>query len=312
MHLAFGRKRVSLMRSLLIACTGLALLVGCSSSGSLNKAAEQAVALAETAERGDAAWLDARRLAERAADGDVRTAEMAGIIGRSMVLGPDSSEVVAGAETYLIAGLEEDPSLHWLLGLGYENGWYGQEPNADLGCTHYVSAAEEKLSASYWKLGLCYLNGTGLEQNDVSAFEWMEKAANAGDQNGMVSLAVLYAKGQGTEKDPATAASWYTAAVRAAGPNYPHALRGLGAMHLLGELENGIQQRGYALLEIAHAEGDAVAGRILGQVQPLDEEQRVAVDVQREFLMNFYKIAERRAPVETDEQAGETAKGSAD
>ena len=60
-------------------------------------------------------------------------------------------------------------------------------------------------------------------------------------------------------------------------------------MHLF-ELEDGIQQRGYALLELAGDEGDAVAKRLLTRVDALDETQRKAVNVQKAFLTNFYKL----------------------
>lgn len=255
-------------------------------------AAEQAHLIAETAELGDAAWLEARELAQKAVEQDAgQKKAMAGIIGRSFVLGPDHESRAGDAETYLIDGLELDPKLHWLLAKGYENGWYGEidKPRA---CGHFLeSAMEAKLNGAYWPLALCYLNGTGVEANAETAFEWMDKSANAGDQNGMVSLAVLYATGQGTEKNLNMAATWYETAIHAKGPNRAQAMRGLGAMHLF-ELPDGVQQRGYALLELAKREGDPVAARLLTKVSALDETQRKAVDVQKEFLTNFYKLSE--------------------
>lgn len=273
----------------------LAIVLGaCAQSGAAKAdlAAEQASVIAQTAELGDAAWLEARSLAQEAvANDESRKIEMAGIIGRSLVLGPDNETRASEAEAYLVAGLQEDKSLHWLLAKGYDNGWYGEVDKAR-GCEHYLAAATEAtLNGAYWPTALCYLNGTGVEQNDQTAFEWMDKSANAGDQSGMVSLAVLYAKGQGTDKDLNMAATWYETAIRADGPNRAQALRGLGAMHLF-ELEDGVQQRGYALLELAKGEGDAVAARLLTRVSRLDEDQRIAVNVQKEFLTNFYKLAE--------------------
>jgi len=212
-----------------------------------------------------------------------------GIIGRSLVLGPDNETRAAEAEAYLVEGLGADEKLHWILAKGYDNGWYG-EVDKTRACGHYILAAEDaKLNGAYWPTALCFLNGTGVPQDAETAFSWMEKSAKAGDQSGMVSLAVLYATGQGTDKDLDMAATWYQTAIRTEGSNRAQALRGLGAMHLF-ELEDGIRQRGYALLELAKEEGDTVAERLLGRVGALDEGQRQAVNVQKEFLTNFYQL----------------------
>ena len=282
------------MKPVYLACTLLLLSAACAPSASnrATQAAEQAFAIANVAELGDETWLEARKLAREAVAGDqTQKVAMAGIIGRSLVLGPDHETRAPEAEAYLIEGLPSDVKLHWILAKGYDNGWYG-EVDKEKACTHFLAAAEEaKLNGSYWPLALCYLGGTGVEQNPVTAFEWMEKSANAGDQSGMVSLAVLYATGQGAEKDLNAAATWYETAIRTDGPNRAQALRGLGAMHLF-ELEDGIKQRGYALLELAQTGGDPVAERLLTRVAALDEEQRKAVDVQKEFLSNFYQLKE--------------------
>ena len=252
--------------------------------------AEQAAKIAETAQLGDEAWLEARKLAQEAAATDeTQRVAMSGIIGRSLVLGPDNETRASDGEAYLLAGLPSDAKLNWILAKGYDNGWYG-EIDKVRACEHFLAAAEDaKLNGAYWPVALCYLNGTGVEQSAETAFEWMTKSANAGDQSGMVSLAVLYATGQGTEKDLNAAATWYETAIRTEGANRAQALRGLGAMHLF-ELEDGIKQRGYALLELAQTGGDPVAEKLLTRVAALTEDQRQAVDVQKEFLSNFYQL----------------------
>ena len=266
--------------------------VGCAQPGAERGkiAAEQALLVAEGAELGDERWLEARALAQEAVQADAGlTVPMAGVIGRSLVLGPDNETRAVDAEAYLVQGLAEDVRLHWLLAKGYDNGWYGEIDKARA-CEHFLAASNEaKLNGAYWPTALCFLNGTGVAQDADAAFAWMSKSAEAGDQSGMVSLAVLYATGQGTDKDLNQASTWYETAIRTAGPNRAQALRGLGAMHLF-ELEDGIQQRGYALLELAGDEGDAVAKRLLTRVDALDETQRKAVNVQKAFLTNFYKL----------------------
>lgn len=233
--------------------------------------------------------MEARALATTAYEAGYETTQMAGIIGKSMLLGTDSDVAAADSETFLLEGVDDDPSLHWYLAKGYENGWYG-EIDAERGCEQYIAAAQANLNGAYWPTGICYVNGTGIEKDEARAFEWMTKSANAGDQNGMVSLAVFYATGQGTEKDTKLAATWYETAIRTAGPNRAQALRGIGALHLFDELEDAIAQRGYAFLELASEAGDTVAPRLLERVAKLDETQRNAVDVQKEFLTNFYQL----------------------
>lgn len=282
------------MKSLYFACALALGLTACAPSGPERAAvaAEQAVALVQDAKLGDESWLEARKLAREAAKADPKLqTEMASIIGRSLVLGPDNETRASEAEPYLLEGLANDKKLHWILAKGYDNGWYG-DIDKERACGHFILAAEDaKLNGAYWPAALCHMNGTGVAQNAETAFTWMDKSANAGDQNGMISLAVFYATGQGTEKDLKMAATWYETAIRTKGENRAQALRGLGAMHLF-ELEDGIQQRGYALLELAEGEGDAVAKRLLLRVDALDEEQREAVDVQKRFVTNFYKLAE--------------------
>ena len=265
---------------------------GCAQSGveKAKSAAEKALVIADAATLKDEAWLEARALAQEAVSTDPSlTASMAGVIGRSLVLGPDNDDRVGEAESYLLQGLEEDNRLNWLLANGYDNGWFGEVDKAKA-CDHYLTASvDAKITGDYWPTALCYLNGTRAEKDEQIAFDWMTKSAKAGDQSGMVSLAVLYATGQGTDKDYNQASTWYETAIRAKGPNRAQALRGLGAMHLF-ELEDGIHQRGYALLELAREDGDDVAKRLLLRVADLDETQRKAVDVQKSFLSNFYKL----------------------
>jgi len=168
------------MKSVYFACAVMLLGAACAPSAATKAAqvAEKATKIAETAELGDEAWLEARALAHEAA-------------------------------AYLVAGLPGDAKLNWILAKGYDNGWYG-EIDKDRACEHFLAAAEvAKLNGAYWPVALCYLNGTGVEQDAGTAFEWMTKSANAGDQSGMVSLAVLHATGQGTEKDLNAAATWY-------------------------------------------------------------------------------------------------------
>ena len=286
------------MRTILGCAAAICLSVGCAPSAPVQSAEEisaaRATELAADKELGDEAWLDVRRLAIEASGDDALQADMAGLIGRSYVMGPDRAEFAAEAVPYLEQAVAVDREAHWLLGRGFELGWFG-EADAERSCKHYAAAAEAKINGAYWPVGVCYLNGNHVAEDAGKAFEWMDKSANAGDVNGMVSLAALYATGQGTEKNPNMAATWYATAIRVEGPHRAQAMRGLGAMHLFGELEGGIQQRGYAFLELAVEEGDPVAEKLLNRVSTLTEDQRAAVETHKEFLNNFFELTEEDA-----------------
>ena len=58
--------------------------------------------------------------------------------------------------------------------------------------------------------------GKDVDRDYAAALKWYRKAADLGDTNSMLSLAVLYAEGQGVAKDKRMAADWLR---RAAGGN---------------------------------------------------------------------------------------------
>lgn len=213
--------------------------------------------------------------------------------GMALVSAEGDTTNAIGAEQFFLDGLAYDPvdtDAMLMLARGYENGWYGAGEDTARACGFYLQAAELDFAAAYWRTGMCFLNGEGVEKNDATAFEWIEKSADAGAQDGLVSFAMMTAMGQATEKDPAKAAAAYGLAIRHGGPLKAHAMRGLGGMHLFGELPESNPTFGYALLEIAKEIGDPMAPRLLARVSELKPDIRAAVEAEKLRLRAEYKI----------------------
>jgi hypothetical protein len=54
-----------------------------------------------------------------------------------------------------------------------------------------------------------YENGSGVQQDDVAAVSWYQKAANQGDSHAQNNLGFMYQRGRGVAHDDAAAVSWY-------------------------------------------------------------------------------------------------------
>jgi TPR repeat protein len=79
----------------------------------------------------------------------------------------------------------------------------------------YRSEAESGSARAQSILGDMYSKGFGVSKDEVEAFKWYSKAAEATDQGGFggrgapYNLGFLYAEGRGVAKDEAVAIKWY-------------------------------------------------------------------------------------------------------
>ena len=91
--------------------------------------------------------------------------------------------------------------------------------------------------ASYaqWRLAMMHLNGIGTPADPEEAYRWVVRASDAGDVGAMISRGVMLAIGQGVAEDDAAARLWYQRAAESRDVNFPHALRALGGMLVLGQ-----------------------------------------------------------------------------
>ena len=58
-------------------------------------------------------------------------------------------------------------------------------------------------------LAYLYGKGQGVARNDVEAYHWYRRAAEAGNPFAQYNLGLIYAKGRGIEKNSGEARKWY-------------------------------------------------------------------------------------------------------
>jgi hypothetical protein len=132
-----------------------------------------------------------------------------------------------------------------------------EDANAAYQAKAYAKAAElvrplaEKGDAdAQYFLGTLYIEGTGVEQNDATAFLWFQRSANQGNAAAQYNLGASYATGAGVGKSDVEAAKWFR---RAADQGMPFAQLNLGLLYAAG---NGVPQdsvEAFKWLELAFA-----------------------------------------------------------
>ena len=96
-------------------------------------------------------------------------------------------------------------------------------PQDNLKAYQYFSQASQNgdITAKYW-LGYCYENGIGTAQNYEQARFWYADSAQRGDiisAPAMIALGNLYEQGKGVKQDLDEAKRYYTLAMNAGDPN---------------------------------------------------------------------------------------------
>ena len=92
----------------------------------------------------------------------------------------------------------------------------------------YTKLAEEGHASAMFNLGVCYANGTGVDVNQLQAFEWYSKSADKGNAKAMHNLGVCYANNMNKTK----AFEWY---LKSAEQGNASAMFNLGFCYANGE-----------------------------------------------------------------------------
>jgi tetratricopeptide (TPR) repeat protein len=100
------------------------------------------------------------------------------------------------------------------LALCYEDG-KGVAADAHKAFEWYERAAEAGDAAAQFKLALCYEDGKGIAADARKAFKWYARAAEAGDAAAQCNLAFCYEHGEGVAADARKAVEWYERAAEA-------------------------------------------------------------------------------------------------
>jgi len=100
--------------------------------------------------------------------------------------------------------------VQFKMALAYKVGEEGKEKDLVKAMTYLEKAADQKHKDAQYELGYCYMTGQGINEDDVKAFSWFEKAAANGSTNArsFKSLADVQYKMALDNKDPAKASTW--------------------------------------------------------------------------------------------------------
>ena len=91
--------------------------------------------------------------------------------------------------------------------------------------------ADKGDAVAQYRLGTLYMEGKGVEQNDSTAFMWMQRAANQGNADAQYDVGASYMAGLGVEKNEAEGARWFE---RAANQGMAYAQLNLGLLYASG------------------------------------------------------------------------------
>lgn len=162
--------------------------------------------------------------------------------------------------------------------------------------------AEQGDATAQYNLGVLYETRSGVEEDDIQAAQWYEKAAAQGHAEAQFHLGLLYQFDKGVPHDSVTAAQWYE---KAAVQGHAEAQFRLGQLYEIGF--DNVQQDGTQAvkwLEQAAAQGHAEALGTLGHMY-FDGENGVPQDYMRAYI--WYSLA---AAIWTDDaQFSEVSEG---
>lgn len=105
-----------------------------------------------------------------------------------------------------------------------------------------IAAAEGGDAEAQVKLAVCYGRGDGVEQDYKKAFEWAMKAAEQGDAEGQYIVAGCYLQGKGVLQDMQQSIRWHE---KAATQRHAKSISNLGHFFWQGWEYHKIMKRQY-------------------------------------------------------------------
>jgi len=105
-----------------------------------------------------------------------------------------------------------DGSAYYDLGRYYEYGICVSQDDTTA-IEYYQAAAQQEYAAGSYRLGVLFDNGWGVPENKTKAFEYYGAAAQKNHALAQHDLALMYFKGTGTRKNRIKAFKWISVAV---------------------------------------------------------------------------------------------------
>ena len=155
-----------------------------------------------------------------------------------------------------------DSSEGWcefILARDLSEGWGGPK-DINRSAELFIKAGEKGNATAMWYAGMNALNGTGVERDEKSAFEWVKKSSELDYMDAMISLGVMHALGQGTEIDFEKS---YNSYVRAAKLGSAHAIRAMAGMYCKGQGRQEDDEKCFSGTYLAMEHGDDQAPLLL-------------------------------------------------
>lgn len=132
------------------------------------------------------------------------------IMGEKYLKGDGVEQDFDKAHDYINAGILRDNPRSYYLGAEVMYYGLGVEADIDKAAKWYKVAAENGVVDAYVDLARFYINGLGgMKQDERLGFEWMKKAADEDDVNGLAGVASCYHYGQGVNKNTWSAIDYY-------------------------------------------------------------------------------------------------------
>ena len=127
---------------------------------------------------------------------------------------PDLTKAVAWYREAAELGLAD---AQFNLGNLYRTG-RGVEKDPRRAVVWYLKAAVQGMPVAQYNLALSYDTGIGAARNQTVAAKWYRSAAKQGDVDAMLGLAALYRHGLGIDRDRESAMAWYRRAAEEGDP----------------------------------------------------------------------------------------------
>lgn len=155
------------------------------------------------------------------------------------------------------------PEAFYLLGYGYEMGWFGASTPQTLATAlnYYRLAAERFYARAMFRLGNAYRQGDLVSKNLELASQWFLLCSRQGHTGCAFNAAVMYDDGEGVPKDQATAFRLFSYAAQ---QGYIPAVNRLALLYLFGLGTDVNVPKAVALLQQAADSGNVSANYYLG------------------------------------------------